>query len=288
MRRLLWSLLAVPPAAGLAFAFLSPASAPSASSAPVHATLDARAAAAAQAQLRHLVFSHPANQRVPGHAPDLTQQQSFDWAGYVDDNTSGNTYKKVTGRWAEPAITCTKQDQIAVFWVGLDGYSGSSTEQAGTLAQCFEGTAHYYTWWQISPAKSSPVEIGSTVKPGDEINAAVSVAGTNYTLRVTDSTTTGNSFTAHQTCAASTCPDSSAEWIAEAPYGTRGDYPLPNFKTWSLTAASVTSGTTTGAISAFPDDALTMLDGTETYNLAAPSALNGTAKSFHVTWANSY
>jgi peptidase A4-like protein len=291
VRRLLWSLLAVPPAVGLAVAFLASAPGPGVRTAPVHATLDARAAAAAKTALRQLVFSHPANQAVPGHtrrAPDLTQQESFDWSGYVDDNTSGKTYNKVTGNWTEPVITCGQQDQIAVFWVGLDGYTGSSTEQAGTLAQCFQGTAHYYTWWQMYPAKTSPVEVGTTVKPGDKIAALVSVTGTKYTLKVTDSTTTGNSFSTQQTCATATCPDSSAEWIAEAPYGTRGDYPLPDFKTWALTAATVTSGTTSGVISTFPDDALTMLDGTETYNLAAPGALNKTAKSFTVTWANSY
>ena len=48
---------------------------------------------------------------------------------------------------------------------------------------------------------------------------------------MTDSTHPANSFTTTQTC--SDCAGSSAEWIAEAPSGSSGVYPLSNFRSWS-------------------------------------------------------
>ncbi len=287
MRRLFWPSLALVPALGLAVA-VSPAV--GASTTPPHVAVDARAAAAARVALQHLTLGHPPNERVPGHTlrvKGLTMQDSYNWSGYADDNTSANVYSKVSGKWAEPAITCGKEDQIAVFWVGIDGWTSSTVEQDGTLAQCFQGMAHYYTWWEMYPSNSITV-VGSTVKPGDKITASVVKTGTSYALKVTDSTTTANSFTITKTCAATTCLATSAEWIAEAPGGPRGEYPLPNFKTWSLTSASTTSGPKTGTISAFPDDEVTMIDGTLTYPLASPGALNATGNAFNVTWKNSY
>ncbi len=286
-RRLFWPSLALISALGLAVAVIPAAGA----STQARPSVDARAASAARAALKHLLVEHPGNQSVPGHTQlvkGLTQQGSFNWSGYADGAPTGTKVSKVSGTWTEPGVTCGSENQIAIFWVGIDGLSPSRTvEQAGTLAQCFQGAAHYYTWWEMYPANGIQV-VGSTVKPGDKIAASVARSGTNYTLKVTDSTTPANSFTKPQTCAATTCVDSSAEWIAEAPGGLRGDYPLPDFKTWSPASASVTAGTKTGGISAFPDVEITMFDGTLTYPLASPGPLNGSGNAFTITWKNSY
>ncbi len=211
----------------------------------------------------------------------------YNWSGYADDNTASNTYSKVAGDWKEPAITCTNEDEIVVFWVGIDGLTDSTVEQDGTLAQCYEGTAYYYTWWEMYPTNDITV-VGGAVLPGDKIAASVSKSGTKYTLKVTDSTTPANSFSTSSTCAKTTCIDTSAEWIAESPSGARGDYPLPDFTSWSLTSASVTSGTQTGKISTFPDDELTMVDSSDSYALTEPGSLNGSGNAFTVTWEDSY
>jgi hypothetical protein len=50
----------------------------------------------------------------------------------------------------------------------------------------------------------------------------------------------------------------------------------------------VTSGTTTGAIWKFPDDEITMIDGTLSYSLATPGVLSTGGNAFTVTWNNSY
>jgi Peptidase A4 family len=255
-----------------------------------HSSLGSRAAAAARAALKYVSVGHPAGQRAPGHVRHvrgLTKVDYYNWSGYADDNSTGKTYSTVTGSWTEPAITCSNEDQIAVFWVGIDGFSDGTVEQDGTLAQCFKGTAFYYTWWEMFPTNNIQL-VGSTVVPGDKIAGSVVKSGTSYTLKLTDSTHTADSFTEKETCAAASCVDSSAEWIAESPSGPRGYYPLPDFKTWTLSAATVKSGSTTGKISTFPDDEITMIDSTGTYPLASPGSLNSAGNSFKVTWKNSY
>ena len=59
--------------------------------------------------------------------------------------------------------------------------------------------------------------VSTAVRPGDHITSSVTRSGTKYTLKLTDSTHPAASFSTTQACAAATCVDSSAEWIAEAP-----------------------------------------------------------------------
>jgi hypothetical protein len=246
--------------------------------------------AAARGQLDRLI-SHGVlapGQRVPGpEEPRIggLDQISYDnWSGYADDNSGGNTYTKVSGSWIQPAVTCpTDEDEVAVFWVGLDGFDNSTVEQDGTLAQCYKGTAFYYTWWEMYPTNNITT-VGNTLKPGDQISASVNYAKGKYKLALTDQTTTANSFSLTQTCGAGqVCNNASADWIAETPSYSRGLTPWPQFGTWRLTAASATSGTA-GAISAFPDDEITIL-GTFGENLATTGALNKAGNAFGVTWA---
>jgi len=264
----------------------------SVASAGTRPTKAQEAAKAARAALRYVTANPPpTNQDVrsrPTGIGRLSSAQSTNWSGYADVNTSGNTYTKVSSKWTEPAIKCpTKEQQLAVFWVGIDGWNSSTVEQDGTLAQCYKGTAFYYTWWEMYPTNSIQT-VGTTVKPGDSITASVVRTGSSYALKVTDATTSGNNITTTQTC--STCSNASAEWIAEAPGGPRGEYPLADFTKWTTSAASVTSGSKTGVIKTFPDDKITMVEGfyTGAYALATPGALNSAGNQFSVTWNNSY
>jgi hypothetical protein len=121
--------------------------------------------------------------------------------------------------------------------------------------------------------------MGTTVKPGDSISASVVRAGTSYKISVTDSTTAGNSFSTTQPCGGATCTNTSAEWIAEATPPGAGEMPLPTFSPWTLTNATVKSGTTSGTISTFPDDAITM-ELTSPDNDVKPGPLNTTGNKF--------
>lgn len=278
-RLLLGSLAACLPALGLLVAFGPAAGAATAG--------QAGARAAARAALSELtVGQHPTNQRVPGDTVrirGLTQVRSLNWSGYADDHSAGNTYATATGNWTEPSVRCTSKTSYAAFWTGIDGYSSNSVEQDGTLAQCYHGTAYYYTWWEMYPTNSIQT-VGSSVRPGDSISASVVRSGTSYTLSITDSTHPANSFSTTQTC--STCANSSAEWIAEAPSSGGRVLPLANFGSWTESGATVKSGSTSGVISTFPDDEITMVDNAGNIE-AQPGALNGSGSGFTVTWKSS-
>jgi hypothetical protein len=103
-------------------------------------------------------------------------------------------------------------------------------EQGDNEAWCYGAQGPYYaTWWEEYPTNAIQ-QVGTTVKAGDKITVSVVRSGTTFTVKVTDSTYPANSFT----CASTTCPNSSAEWIAEAPtnLSTGTLYPLAKFTTW--------------------------------------------------------
>jgi hypothetical protein len=279
-RLLVGSLMASVPVIGLLTALSSAAGASTASAAP-----SARAIAEARAAIEHLkIGMHGTDHWVSGHGlkvKGLTQVSSTNWSGYAD---TGSGYKSVTANWTEPTGKCTSTQQLAAFWVGIDGFSSSSVEQDGTLIDCSSGTPEYFTWWEMYPTNDIQV-VGESVKAGDSISASVVRSGTSYKLSVTDSTTSGNSFSTTQTCSG-TCANSSAEWIAEAPSGSSGILPLANFGRWTPFAATVATTSKSGVISSFTDDEITMIDSSNRVK-ASPGKLNAVGRSFPVAWVRS-
>jgi Peptidase A4 family len=210
---------------------------------------------------------------------------SYNWSGYADTSTTANTFTKVSGQWKTPRVRCTKEDQLTSEWVGIDGFSNQTVEQAGTLGWCFAGHATYFTMWEMYPASS--VKVGNSLRPGDRIAASVTRSGTQYTLAVTDFTRPANSFSTTQTC--TTCLNTSAEWIAERPSFAIGIAPLADYGSWTLREASQTAGSTTGTISGYPTYAkIDMADATNTYPLSLTSGLSSAGSEFTTNWENSY
>jgi len=230
--------------------------------------------------------------RVPGAQErtigGLTQISYYNWSGYADDNRQHHTYTAVSGTWVQPAVTCpADEDRMVVFWVGLDGFTNSTVEQDGTLAWCYQGSPTYYSWWEMYPTNQIQT-VGSTVAPGDRISASVTFAGGRYSMKVTDATASANSFTKRAACGSGlVCSNASAEWIAETPSNDRGLWPLPDFGTWKVTGAKVTSGSKTGTISSFPDDEITIV-GIDGQSLATTKALNGPGTAFSDAWSYAY
>jgi hypothetical protein len=275
------ALVACVPALGLALAFGPAAGASTSSASP-----SAQAAAAARTALQHLTIGqHGTDHRVlrQGESASkikaLTQVQSGNWSGYAD---TGSGFSTVTGKWTEPSATCSSTESLAAFWVGIDGYSSDSVEQDGTLIECYGGAAYYYTWWEMYPSNAIQV-VGSTLRAGDSITASVVRSGSSYTLKVTDSSRSGDSFSTTQSCS---CANSSAEWIAEAPSGSSGVEPLSHFSTFSLSSATVATTSKSGTISSFTDDEITMVDSSGNVE-AQPGALNSSGNAFSVTWKRS-
>lgn len=159
---------------------------------------------------------------------------SQNWSGYV---VTGGTYSSVSASWVQPAINpiTTGKLYMAGFWVGLDGWSSGTVEQAGTCAENTNGNVSYYAWYEMYP--DPPVTIALAVGAGDVITSTVSTDGAgNFTITVANDTTgKARTVTAHSDRAR--C--SSAEVITEAPWGLLTQRPLADFRTVDFTNCSV-------------------------------------------------
>jgi hypothetical protein len=176
--------------------------------------------------------------RVPGtEGPGVT---SANWSGYVVTHAG---VQLVHARWVVPAATCTANDpnpQDTSFWVGIDGWSDRTVEQAGTDVSCapHSSTPSYVAWWEMYPTNA--VQPVFAVSPGDHIDASVTFANGSFVLKVKD-LSSGRAFTQARKCGAGlTCKRTSAEWIAESPsYGTvLAD--LAVYNTWKPTGMTMT------------------------------------------------
>ena len=172
------------------------------------------------------VFHHP---RVPVPRPPQRAAgwASSNWSGYA---ITGSGYNSVTEQWTVTAAARSRKSTYSSEWVGIDGYNNSNLIQTGTESDYYSGSAHYYAWWEILPAAETVIP-SISVQPGDVMTASITHGtGSSWTIKITD-TRTGASFTTTQTY---TGPQTSAEWIEEAPtvggrVGTLANYGLATF-----------------------------------------------------------
>ena len=238
-----------------------------------------------------------------GH--DFTAYSS-NWSGYVATGTwSGAQFRYVQATFTVPSLNCAAAAGTASApatvgdWVGIDGVNynwqntSPSVEQDGIAAQCVSGAAQYYAWWENYP--NAPTYPNLTINPGDAIeadvyfNAGRTAAQGQYNFTLTD-VTTGQSFnTPWEKCGASTCLNSSAEVITEAPTdGNTGlllplaDYGISNYENIALTdKAGQRAGITS---SNWKSTNVVMVDSTTgTRTLSTPGPLFGGA-AFSAFW----
>jgi Peptidase A4 family len=205
------------------------------------------------------------------------QAESTNWSGYA--GTTG-TYTSVSASWTQPAGTCSRGDQYAAFWVGLDGYSSGSVEQTGSEVDCVGRTAEYYAWYEMYPSAS--VNYSNTVKAGDHFTASVTYEGSNeFSLYIAD-TTQGWSHTTTKSLAGAA--RSSAEVIVEAPCCTfsGGILPLTDFGTMSFTG-STANGSAIGNAGGVTEIIMVDNAGRDKDTI---SSLSG-GESFSATWLRS-
>jgi hypothetical protein len=204
------------------------------------------------------------------------ERTSSNWSGYVVKASSAFTGAE--GSWVEPAATCTSTGTMAGFWVGIDGYGTSTVEQTGTAVQCTGGTPHYFAWWEMYPGPSQM--IAHSVAPGDTLTARVLRSGTSYRLVLVSSA--GWRFSTTQISASAT--DASAEWIAEAPSGGGGIYPLADYGKVRFTGAQAADGGAFAPLSSFTADSgpieVAMIQGGKV--VSQPSALFSSGKGFAI------
>jgi hypothetical protein len=286
LRTLLVSGSAAVMAGALTFTAGSVASTASAHAPSARFLSEARSALVSYLRHNHpqIQFAHPGEARTA--VKGTAKVGSFNWSGWADTSTTKGAFTKVSGSWPTPKVSCTKEDQLTSEWVGLDGYSTNTVEQDGTIGWCFEGTAVYFTWYEMFPAGT--VEVGKSLQPGDKISASVTRSSSTYTLALKDATHPANSFSVKKSCSTSTCKAESAEWIAERPeFSTTGIAPLVNFASWKLSNGKEIKGGKSGTIGSVTNSQITMVDSTRSYALATASGLSsGTA--FADTWHDSY
>jgi hypothetical protein len=156
------------------------------------------------------IFHHP---RIPisWRAKKAAGWASSNWSGYA---LPGSGFKSVTGRWIVTAAAPSHKATYSSEWVGIDGYNNSSLIQTGTESDYRNGSRHYDAWWEILPAAETVIP-SIAVHPGDVMTASITKQpiGSSWTITITD-TSTRQSFTTMQTY---TGPQTSAEWIEEAP-----------------------------------------------------------------------
>jgi hypothetical protein len=174
--------------------------------------------------------------RVAGNDISNTAR-STNWSGYAD---TGPTFSAISAQWTVPSVLPSQSSQYSSTWIGIDGDGNSSLIQTGTASQTENGTISYFDWYEILPAYA--VEIAS-VTPGDQINATISqvVAGT-WSITITD-TTSGSVFSQQFPYSE---PDSSAEWIVEAPTINGQQSTLADFTSERFTNIADTNTGTVG------------------------------------------
>jgi len=218
---------------------------------------------------------------------------STNWSGYAVTGASGSV-TSASGSWTVPSVTCpSRGTTYAAFWVGIDGYTSSTVEQTGILADCSNGVASYLAWYEFYPAASVAISTVS-VAPGDTITASVTYSSATGEFTTTISSSAGGS--ASYSSAVSGAAQSSAEWVVERPEVCSffcSLATLSNFGTGNLgsdytgvagTNAATVSGVS-GPISSFPTAAITMVGGSSGPVLSEPTPFSTDGTSFQVTYS---
>jgi hypothetical protein len=253
---------------------------------------------------------------------DQTVSESYNWSGYAVTAATGSV-TDVKSSWIVPTVASTcagVPEGYAAFWTGIDGWSSNTVEQIGTDSDCVNlagtrtGTPTYYAWFEFYPQdayligeySSSGACKSDCVEPGDIISAEVKFSGTAatgfrhrgallFTVTISDQTQ-GWSFTTSSTVPGA--KQSSAEWIAETPYGCNtssgfcnlsdfgtvdyGDYLTSVLNTSYATVAGVTQAI--GSFGSSVQEAV-MVSYSGDATMAQPSSLEGgSGTSFSDVW----
>ena len=198
---------------------------------------------------------------------------SSNWSGYA---ITGGPYNSITGEWVVPAVSATRKSTYSSSWIGIDGFNNSNLIQTGTEQDYYSGTTHYDAWWEIRPAAETVIP-SLTVHPGDVFTASISNNGNGtWTIRIND-TTSGGSFTTTQSYSG---PQSSAEWIQEAPTVGGRVAPLAHYGETTFDPGTVNGGNP-GLVAA---DGGTMVQGRAT--VSTPSNPDGDTDGFKVEYGS--
>jgi hypothetical protein len=219
--------------------------------------------------------TQPAPQ-TPVPAISVGQNTSHNWSGYA--STSG-TYTGITGTWIVPVPGINGSPGVGATWVGIGGVTGHDLIQAGTQdVAAGGGQAQFQTWIEMLPQASQQVPVA--VVPGDSVTVSIDEQGArsgNWQISITNNTS-GQTYQTNVQYASS---ESSAEWVMEAPSGSKGVLPLDNFTSVSFTTASAIRNGQTVDLLQTGAQPITMLNANN-QPLAVPSPIGSDGSSFSV------
>ena len=232
----------------------------------------------------------------PAHARRLASGQtlapSSNWSGYADTACPTCAFRFVSTHFTVPSINCavdtTGEKPSAAFWDGLDGYADSTVEQVGVDAACQGRTPKYFGWYEMFPLGQVAFSI-TGFGPGDAVSVNVYFNATTHQYQLTfDDITQGAGFVASQSCpSGSTCGNSSAEVIAEAPF-SGGIVSLADFGNVFNSGATVTARNGTrgnmGDGYLWSSKEMDMIDGSDVLAKPGPLSNTGDASAFHISW----
>lgn len=136
---------------------------------------------------------------------------SANWSGYAVSGRS-NAFHRISAKWTVPFVRPSSQSTYSSAWIGIDGFGNTDLIQVGTGHDFVNGRAQYYAWWEILPDVMTPIP--NPVRPGDRMHAVISkVRGSTWLIYLRNSS---QNWT-FRTTKRYNGPQSSAEWIVEAP-----------------------------------------------------------------------
>jgi hypothetical protein len=214
------------------------------------------------------------------------------WAGYVDVAGGVRKFSSVSGTCRVPKASCGTATTEESTWVGIDGQTNETVEQAGTYSDCQDGEPSYWAFYELwgygslkddglalLPASSDPVA------PGDVVSATVSLSTGKWVFRVRDVTAGWHSSVPIAQRVPAPAQES-AEWVVEAPQICQPKCYTALTRLSPVTfsdAAAIESGVS-GTISTWPTLALALESGE--VPLDQIGALNPAGTSFTVTAAH--
>ncbi len=204
------------------------------------------------------------------------------------------TFSEMEASWTVPVVSCPPgANTWAAEWPGI-GWNGTVV-QDGTQVACNAGSPSYEAWYEL--VGDSNVNGGSAVTlsaaqypvyPHDAITASVSIADSEWTLEITD-TTQGWAFTFNTPNTSPGLNQGSAEIVVEGP-SPGGAYGLADFGAVDFTGATAELDDLAGPIPAFSPIALAMTNSpiafgtTNGYMLRAAAGPLSAEGNFTDTW----
>ncbi|GAC1316433.1 MAG: hypothetical protein NVSMB2_09260 [Chloroflexota bacterium] len=216
----------------------------------------------------------PSTSPVPGATgPSDT---SNNWSGYA---ATGGTFTSVNGTWSIPQFNPSESSfGVDAAWVGIGGVSSRDLIQAGTQETIAgSGRTEYQAWIETLPQASRTVPL--TVHPGDSVSVSIDETGADTWRVKFVNNTTAQSYDETVRYRSS---HSSAEWVEEAPSGSRGGVlPLSNFGKIDFSNGLAVKNGQTISIAEAGASPITMINGNH-QALAVPSALGTDGSTFTV------